>query len=48
MFETMLKVDCTRKDDKPMLMSKILYLQYVESHDNCIFNTSANVHVLST
>jgi len=31
-----------------MLMSKILYLQYVELHANCIFNTNANVHVLST
>ncbi len=34
MFETMLWADCTRKNNKLILMSKILYLQYVELHVN--------------
>jgi hypothetical protein len=34
MFKTMLSIDCTRKDNKLILMSKTLYLQYVELHVN--------------
>jgi hypothetical protein len=34
MFETMLWVDYTRKNNKFILMSKTLYLQYVELHVN--------------
>jgi hypothetical protein len=35
MFETMLWTDCTIKNNKLILMSKILYLQHVELHVNC-------------
>ncbi len=38
MFETMPWADCTRKDGKLMLMSKTLYLQYVELHVNCHYS----------
>jgi hypothetical protein len=34
-FETMPWADCTRKNNELILMSKILYLQYVELHVNC-------------
>jgi len=35
MFEIMPWADCTRKNNKLILMSKTLYLQYVELHVNC-------------
>jgi len=47
MFETMFWADYTKKDDKLMLMSKILYLYMSNYMLIVIFNTNANVHVLN-